>query len=197
MSIKSTILKILSWRKNTGDINPENLQKILVVRLDKIGDTLCLLPMIRELKNAYPEATIDVYAGIHNYFMFKHTTYVNHVYIKYRKRNPVKSLFEIWRMRTNHYDLIIDTMEIKFQKVLSLIAIKPTWLIGSEGFVSRYGLKNTDIKLYNHYIPFKAEHMTDYLLSYLQPLGIRYKNIAMEFPIGNESYTYAKSFLKP
>lgn len=194
MNIKAIILKLLCRRKNTGQIDPNQLKRILVVRLDKIGDTLCLLPMIRELKRAYPEAVIDVYAGIHNHFIFKHVHYVNHVYVKHRKRNPLKSLAEILRMRGNHYDLAIDTMEIKFQKVLSLLTIKPRWMIGSEGFVRRHGLTNKNLRLYDKLVPFKAEHMTDYLLSYLKPLGIDYKNTAMEFPLSKDSEQFAEKF---
>jgi ADP-heptose:LPS heptosyltransferase len=197
MNLKATLLKLIARKKYNGDIDAGRLQRILIVRPAKIGDTLCLFPLIRELKKALPNTRIDVYAGVHNNFMFRYLPQVSQVYTQYRNRNWLRTLTEVIRMRHNRYDLIIDTMEIKFGKVLSLMLINPAWLIGSSGFASRYGLSNCDLGLYYRLVEWKREHTTERMLGFLQPLGILDYDDTMEFPIGEDSSDYARRFLKP
>ncbi len=197
MNLKAALLKLIARKKYHGDIDVSQLHRILIVRPAKIGDTLCMYPLIRELKKALPDARIDIYAGVHNNFMFRYLPRVSRVYTRHRNRNWLRTLVEIFRMRRQHYDLVIDTMDIKFGKVLSLVLIHPTWLIGSSGFASRYGIWNADLKLYDHLVQWRPIHTTDWLLGFLQPLGIEYDNSAMEFPLGEDSKTFADDFLKP
>ena len=197
MNLKAALLKLIARKKHCGEIDANRLQRILIVRPAKIGDTLCLFPLIRELKQALPNARIDVYAGVHNNFMFRYLPQVSRVYTQYRNRNWLRTLAEVIRMRRNRYDLVIDTMEIKFGKVLSLVLINPAWLIGSSGFESRYGIWNADLKLYDRLVQWQPVHTTDRLLGFLRPLGIEYENSAMEFPLGDDSIAYADGFLAP
>jgi ADP-heptose:LPS heptosyltransferase len=194
---KALLLKLLARRRYRGDIDPARLRRILIVRPAKIGDTLCMYPLIRELKRALPQARVDVYAGVHNNFLFRYLPQVERVYTKYRNRHWPKTLREVLRMRRNRYDLVIDTMDIKFGKVLSLVLINPAWLIGSSGFESRYGIRNADLKFYDYLIPWQEIHTTDRLLGFLRPLGIDYESSAMEFPLGEDSIAFAEAFLAP
>jgi ADP-heptose:LPS heptosyltransferase len=197
MNLKAVLLKLIARKKHHGDIDVNLLQRILIVRPAKIGDTLCLFPLIRELKNALPNARIDVYAGVHNNFMFRYLPQVSQVFTQYRNRNWLKTLTEVIRMRRNRYDLVIDTMDIKFGKVLSLVLINPVWLIGSSGFASRYGIWNADLQLYDQLVQWQTIHTTDRMLGFLQPLGIEYVDSSMEFPLGDDSKAFADNFLAP
>ena len=63
MNIKAVILKLIAEKSYKDDFRPETFKKILIVRTAKIGDTICLFPLIRELKKAYPSVQIDIYAS--------------------------------------------------------------------------------------------------------------------------------------
>ena len=197
MNLKAALLKLIARKKHRSDIDTARLSRILIVRPAKIGDTLCLFPLIRELKQALPDARIDVYAGVHNNFLFRYLPQVSRVYTRYRNRHWAKTLAEVLRMRRNRYDLVIDTMEIKFGKVLALVLINPVWLIGTSGFESRYGIRNADLKLYDRLVQWQPVHTTDRLLGFLQPLGIESHNSAMELPLGDDSLRFADEFLEP
>ena len=197
MSLKAVILKFLSRKTYTDDFRPETFKNILIVRPAKIGDTICMFPLIRELNRFLPDANIDIYASTYNNFMFKYAPQVRHVYTKYKDRDTLKTLVDIIKMRTNHYDLIIDTIDIRFGKVIALAFIKARWLIANVGYESRYGLTNADLDLYYRLTDWRQIHTTDRLLEFLRLLGIDEYDSTMIFPIGDEAYQFAESFLKP
>ena len=197
MNIKAFLIKRLARKKYYKEFKPETLKKILIVRPAKIGDTICMLPLIRELKKAFPSARIDIYASTYNNFMFKHMPQVAQVYTKYRTKQTLKSVLDLFRMRSNKYDLIIDTLDLRFSKIIKLVFINATWLIANSGYTNRYGINNSDIKLYYKVNPWKEIHTTDRLLEFLSLLGVDNYDKTMELPVGNASMDYARSFLKP
>ena len=197
MNIKASLIQFLARKKYSDNFKPETFKKILIVRPAKIGDTICMIPLIRELKKAIPSARIDIYASTYNNFMFKHVSQVDQVYTEYRTRNTLKTIIDVFRMRSNKYDLIIDTMDIRFSKTIKLTFINATWLIASTGFLSRYGLYNSDLELYYKVNPWSENHTTDRLLEFLPLLGISDYDNTMEFPVGETSINFARSFLKP
>lgn len=194
--LKAQFLKTLSRRTYTEDFRPETFKNILIVRTAKIGDTICMFPLIRELKRFFPDANIDIYASTYNNFMFKYVPQIRYVYTKYKDRDALKTFIDIIRMRRNRYDLIIDTIDIRFGKVLALLSIKADWLIANEGYESRYGLNNSDLGLYYKLTSWKQIHTVDRLMEFMQLLGIENYSNKMEFPIGYESVSFAKSFLQ-
>lgn len=197
MSIKAVLTKWLTRKSYKGEFNPQDFRRILVVRPAKIGDTICLLPLIRELKKYLPAAEIDIYASTDNNFMFRFVPQVRHIYTKYKRRKAFSTLVEIFKMRANRYDLIIDTMDIRLGKIMTLVLINADWLIANTGFESRYGLNNADLELYYRLNSWQRIHTTERLLEYLHLLGIEDYDCSMEFPVGDDAIAFAKSFLKP
>ena len=197
MNIKQTIVKLLSRKKkNKGEFKPETFKKILVVRPEKIGDTVCMLPFLRELKKSFPAASIDVYASTYNNFMFKYVKYIDNVYTEYRTKGLLKTYLDVFKMRANQYDLIIDTVEIKLGKIFRLYLINAPWLIANSGDTRRYGLINADLKHYYKLTQWKKIHTTERLLEFLDLLGIHNYDSTMELPIGEDSVGYARNFLQ-
>lgn len=197
MSIKAKILKLLARKSYKDEFRPETFRKILIVRTAKIGDTICMFPLLREIKKAFPSAQIDIYASTYNNYLFKHTPNVSNVYTRYKERNTLNTLKDIFKMRANHYDLVIDTMDLRFGKTLALVFINASWLLANTGYESRYGIDNSDLGLYYKLTTWKQIHTIDRLLEFLQLLGINNYDNTMEFPIGDEAVLFAKSFLKP
>lgn len=195
MSLKAFILKCLSKRRYSDEFNPATFKKILIVRPAKIGDTICMYPMIRELKKALPNVRIDIYASVHNNFMFRYVDLVDKVYTKYKSRYFVKFIREILRMRKNRYDLVIDTIETRFDKVMALLLIKPVWAIAGSGPGRRYNLLNEDLSFYYKTSAWRAVHMTEQLLLYLQMLDINQYDNKMEYPFGEAAREFADKFM--
>ena len=197
MNIKAFLIKLLSRKKYSDNFKPETFKKILIVRPAKIGDTICMIPLIRELKKAFPSAGIDIYASTYNNFIFKYVSQVGQVYTGYRTRYIFRTIVDLFRMRANKYDLIINTMDIRLSTTVKLVFINATWLIAITGGTSRYGLDNADLELYYKVNPWTEIHTTDRLLEFLSLLGINNYDNTMEFPIGDRSIKFARSFLKP
>jgi len=197
VNFKASILRLLARKFYGKEFRPETFRRVLIIRPEKIGDTICMLPMIRALNNAFPGVQIDIYASTYNNFMFRYMPEVSNVYTKYRKKNPIKTFRNILRMRSNCYDLAIDTIDLRFGKVLALLTISPDWLIGTNEHTNRYGIGPADLNLYYKLVTWKNIHMTDMLLEFLGPLGIQDGNGRMFFPVGEEATENAKAFIAP
>jgi ADP-heptose:LPS heptosyltransferase len=81
--------------------------------------------------------------------------------------------------------------------VIALLLIHGKWLIANTGYESKYGLDNSDLSLYYKVNSWKQVHTTERLLEFLQILGIEDYDNSLEFPIGDQSYQFARSFLQP
>lgn len=78
--------------------------KILLVQLRRIGDIILTTPVLPYLKKVFPEATLDFICEPMGVDVLKQNPYVNEVLV-YDKKHPVK---EIKRVRSRHYDVVID-----------------------------------------------------------------------------------------
>lgn len=85
-----------------------NIEKILVIRLDRIGDMVHSLPTLRELKYNFPSASIDVLCTPYNYPVVEGSQYVNEVLL-YEKRAPLKDKIAlIKRLKAKAYSMALD-----------------------------------------------------------------------------------------
>src|SRR5689334_20878984 len=63
-SIPTFIVSALAWRRTPmAPTSPQ--QRILVTRLDKLGDFIVFAPFLRELRRNYPNSNISLVAGEH------------------------------------------------------------------------------------------------------------------------------------
>lgn len=59
---------------------PERVERILIIRLDLIGDVLFSVPAIRNTRRRFPEARLDVLVAPNTAPLLAECPYVNHVY---------------------------------------------------------------------------------------------------------------------
>jgi len=71
------LIKILFHKKHS-DIKVVN--RILIIRRNKLGDAISVLPLIQALKEKYPNVTIDVIATPYNKVIFELSQSVNNIY---------------------------------------------------------------------------------------------------------------------
>lgn len=75
--------------------------RILIVRRDNIGDLVCTTPLIRALRERYPDGWIGVLANSYNAPVLDGNPDVDEVFVytKAKHRGPSESLFGIFRRR--------------------------------------------------------------------------------------------------
>lgn len=96
---------------------PDGSLKFLIVRIDGIGDLVCITPLLAALRARHPDARIDVMANEYNADVLQRNPHVDHVYIDYRtrdrvsdRRSPKRALLKLWqnlRLRAVGYDYAI------------------------------------------------------------------------------------------
>ena len=90
---------------------PKNIKKILLIRRNRLGDSINVLPIIEVLKKNYPSIKISVLANKYNAEIFNYSKYIEQVYCINEKwglgritlyLNPV-----IRKLRQERFDLVI------------------------------------------------------------------------------------------
>jgi heptosyltransferase-2 len=131
-------------RPARGVVSP---RRVLVVQLDHLGDAVLSTPLIAELRQAYPEATIDVLASPSNHEVFEADPYVNRVWVAERtwfERQPDRwaLLTAVWSLgrslRGLGYDLGIDVRgDVLSVLVLALAGVprRVGWSMGGGAFL--------------------------------------------------------------
>ena len=71
------LIKFLFHKKYS---NIKEINRILIIRRNKLGDAISVLPLIQVLKEKYPDAVIDVIATPYNEVIFKLSKSVNNIY---------------------------------------------------------------------------------------------------------------------
>lgn len=194
MSFKGKLLKLFGQKKYTQTFDPQKIERVLIVRPGRIGDVVCMFPLLRELKKAYPHWQLDVYAGIHSNYLFDELPYVNTVYTKYKKRQPLKTFGDLVKMYFNKYDLIIDTMPMKFSLQMSLMLLRAEWMVGLED-EPRYGICKRDLSRYYKLLEARDEmHMVELMSALAELVGVKDYSTKMEFPTDTKRTEFAQQF---
>ncbi|MCP4705047.1 MAG: glycosyltransferase family 9 protein [candidate division Zixibacteria bacterium] len=83
-------------------------QKILILRPDRIGDTVCTFPLIDSLKENFPQMKISIFASSKNYSLIKNDPRFDKIFI-YR-RNILRDIKEVMAVRDEKYDCVVDLL---------------------------------------------------------------------------------------
>ena len=84
--------------------------KILLFKIGAIGDTLMTTPLIRQLRNNFPDAQIDYLIGEHSYGVLDANKYLDNI-IKFDEKIFFEKYFIKWmklifKIRKESYDVI-------------------------------------------------------------------------------------------
>ncbi len=75
--IASIVAACRRWKRNK--FQPENVKKILVIRTEHLGDMVCTIPFIRELRRAYKETEITLLCSSEVYNLVEIMPYVDYI----------------------------------------------------------------------------------------------------------------------
>lgn len=95
----------------------KDLQRILVIRRDNIGDLVCTTPLLRALRQQLPAARIEVLATKYNQAVLKNNPDIDalHFYVKAKHREKGEGVLGIywqrlrmlWQLRRRCFDLVL------------------------------------------------------------------------------------------
>ena len=92
----------------------QNMQKVLIVTFDGIGDMVVTTPFFREIKKLFPQIQIDVLAHNRNYKIIENNLYISNIYfydsrkswgfetLKILKNRKYDLLINLWRRQSLH-----------------------------------------------------------------------------------------------
>ncbi len=108
-------------------------KKILVVRLDQIGDVIQTIPFFEKLKKKYPNSLIHTLITKHSEFLLKNNPNINQIITvpsSWFYEDKKTSVFQLWSLiKKEKYDTAFDLRgDIRNIALLRLAGIK--WIIG-------------------------------------------------------------------
>jgi len=103
-----------------GGISFRNI--LLIRQHDQLGDMLCIVPLLRALRQRYPDARISLVAGRVNRDIMLHHPYLDEVLLFPRGRYAAMAAF-FRRLRRAEYDLVIVPSTVSVSVTSGLIAV--------------------------------------------------------------------------
>jgi ADP-heptose:LPS heptosyltransferase len=140
--------------------------RILLIRLERIGDVLVAVPVLRSLRLRYPEGRIDLLVSRANHAVGDAVApFVTRVWC-YEK--TLASAFRLFRLlRHAHYDVVVDLLD--HASATAQLAIR--WC----GAQAAVGFLHAESGLYTHAVPVpdpRLVHPVERVARLLLPFGI-------------------------
>lgn len=90
------------------DLAKKELRTILVVTLSNLGDVILTIPMIAALRDAFPQATIDVVVGEKAFGLLNENPLLDTVYCFNKKWSLKEKTAFVWALRKKKYGHVVD-----------------------------------------------------------------------------------------
>ena len=146
---KAFLLRLLTNKKKVN-FDIKKSKSVLILKYDRIGDMVVTTPIFRELKEAFPGISISVLASETNKDVIRYNPYVDKIYTNYKNR-IIRDLPTLFRLRKKHFDVCIELEHSVIpHAIVRLKIINPKKIISihKDG---RYGVKGSEIKLYDYF----------------------------------------------
>jgi ADP-heptose:LPS heptosyltransferase len=167
--------------------------RILLIRMERIGDVLVSVPVLRALRARYPEGRIDLLVSRANLAVSDAVApFVDHVWC-YRK--TVRSALGLLRaIRGAHYDVVVDLVDNPSTTAQLVIR----WC----GAPAAVGLLHAESGLYTHAAPLldrSTVHPVERLAQLLLPFGIdpASQSLDLAYPLDPADIQSARDTLGP
>jgi len=89
-------------------LTKSKIHKILLISLTNIGDVILTFPVIDILKKEFPSAKLSVVIGPKAESLLRGNPYLDKVHIFDKHQSSIKSLWWIFELRKDQFDLVID-----------------------------------------------------------------------------------------
>jgi ADP-heptose:LPS heptosyltransferase len=160
------------WIPKNREIKDNEVNKILIVKLDQLGDCFLMTPIFEYLKNKFPKSQIDLVCQENARPIFDHNPFISNIitfnyWRMYRGKNPEKFrdfLRLVQKLRKEKYDLFIDP---RGEPLVALLGFK----IGAK---YRLGFEKEEVGgfFYTHPLRYdRHEHETERYKKIISLLG--------------------------
>ncbi|MDD5282079.1 MAG: lipopolysaccharide heptosyltransferase II [Candidatus Omnitrophica bacterium] len=171
-------------KENTPDAKEKIYRRILIVRTDRIGDVLLSTPVIKALRQKYPQAYISMMVAPYARDIVEANPYLDETIIydkEIKHRSWIRSLRFAGRLKKKRFDLAIILHPTNRMHLIIFLAGIPCRL----GYNRKFGFLNNLKK------PHKKQeglrHEAEYNLDLLSDLGISGNARDLFMPIKPES----------
>ena len=192
-------LRSLTRAYTRDDLSVSSIRKILIIRLDRIGDMVMTTPIFRALKEKWPDAQITVLTNPVNQNIVINNPFIDCI-LEYDRGNKHRSMGDrlifFRSIRKKKFDLVIDPYldyELKTSFITRFLGKK--FRLGFE-FAGRGICYN--IRYNPNVFPVSTEkrHMIDYYLDLVTCLGIEAKQKEPEIFLSTDEKENAYKLLE-
>jgi len=173
-----------SKSQTKSKIQIPNYKKILIVRLDRIGDVLLSTPVIKALRDSYPESHIAFMVRPYARDIVEGNPYLDEVII-YDKAGSEKGIMGTIRfakkLKSMKFDVVIILHPTSRTNLVVFLAGIPQRI----GFDRKWGVLLS--KKISHTKQFGLKHEIDYTLGILSCIGIEARDRSLYMPIKRSS----------
>ena len=176
-------------KENMQDANLNNYRRILIVRTDRIGDVLLSTPVIKALRQKYPQAYISMLVSPYARDIVENNPYLDEVIIydkDIKHKSWMRSLQFASRLKKKKFDLAVILHPINRMHLLTFLAGIPERL----GYKRKFGFLNNLVKA--HTKQEGRKHEAEYNLDLLSDLGVSGNARDLFMPIKPESEQWVK-----
>ncbi|MBI5214747.1 MAG: glycosyltransferase family 9 protein [Ignavibacteriae bacterium] len=186
-------------------LKPEHIKNILVVRQhDQLGDMLCVVPLLRTLKNQFHNSHVTLIASPVNYHIMKHHPFVD-VVLNYDKeilrRSWMATHSFLSALRSREYDLAVVPATVSVSVTSDLLAL----LSGANiriGAKRLSGKPNQSAFCFTHAVELDwtdepHRHQTVRNIDVLKLLHLPCDDLSCVIELTEDEQARAKDFLKP
>jgi heptosyltransferase I len=172
----------------------ENIKNILILKFAAIGDTILMIPMLKNLRENFPDADITFACSPINYDVVKRIPYID----KIVNRNvhsfllkPFKFIGFVKELRKVRYDILIDAGQWERINAIVVAFLKYDYAIGYKTW-RQFKHFLFDYIVYHK----KYKHELENFLDLIVPLGIHLnnKNKKFEFFTSREEIEFGEKF---
>lgn len=149
-------------------------RKILLVQLRQLGDIILTTPSLREIKKAWPDASIDFLTHPMGRLILQDNPYLSRHLVYDPKANWKETLALLRDLRKARYDLVLDFMYNPRSAFYSWISAAPCRL----AFPSRRSMFFTETVPQGR----EVEYIVQEKFRYLHAIGIRPTDIQLDLP---------------
>jgi heptosyltransferase-2 len=201
LKIRNIILRTvfsLNRAYTEDDLSGINPKKILVIKLDRIGDMVMTTPIFRALKEKWPEANISVLANTVNSSVIINNPFIDNIFV-YDKRGchkeRVKRLSFFNNIREKGFDIVIDPyLDYKLNTAIITRYVGSKYRLGFE-FAGKEVLYN--IRYPSKVFPLFTEtkHVIDFYLGLIECLGVKPGTVQPEIFLTSDEKKNAQRLL--
>jgi lipopolysaccharide heptosyltransferase II len=183
------VLGLLLFQKKSVRM-PANIENILFIRVDRIGDMVLSTPAFEAIKIKWPKARLTLMASKANAPIVKNNPYVDEVIIYDRFATLPEKIRILKGLRARHFDLAIDPHDDYEMKTAWM-----AWMSGA-GHRIGYAAYGREV-LFNISIPATTvnQHFVDTALALIKHIGVTFDNRHPSINLGEEERLWAKQWV--